>query len=106
MAERDMHDRLKIGYMKNRIGDSFDAIISGVTENSLYVEIQELCISGSIPVELLDDDYYIYDKKNYRLFGEISAKTFQIGDIVRVTVVDVDIPAKRIHFKLAANSAG
>jgi ribonuclease R len=106
MAERDMNDRLKIGYMKNRVGDSFDAIISGVTENALYIEVQELCISGSIPVESLDDDYYILDKKNYRLFGEISAKTYQIGDIVRVTVVDVDILSKRIQFKLASNSAG
>jgi ribonuclease R len=106
MAERDMQDRLKTSYMKSRIGDSFDAIISGVTENSLYVEVQELCISGSIPVDLLDDDYYLYDKKKYRLFGEISAKTLQIGDLVRVTVVDVDFPAKRITFKLAANRAG
>lgn len=106
MAERDMNERLKIGYMKNRIGDSFDAIISGVTENALYLEIQELCIGGSIPVEFLGDDYYIWDKKNYRLFGEISAKTYQIGDIVRVTVFDVDILSKRIQFKLASGSAG
>ncbi len=106
MAERDMNDRLKIGYMKNRIGDSFDAIISGVTENALYLEIQELCISGSLPVESLVGDYYIWDKKNYRLFGEISAKTYQIGDIVRITVVDVDMINKRIQFKLASSSAG
>jgi len=101
MAERDMNDRLKIGYMQHRIGDSFEAIISGVTENALYVEIQEFCISGSIPVELLNDDYYLWDKKNYRLFGEMTAKTYQIGDIIRVTVVDVDILGKKIQFKLA-----
>lgn len=99
-AERDMSDRLKIGYMKNRIGESFEAIISGVTENALYVEIQDLCISGAIQVESLNDDYYLYDKKNYRLFGEITAKTYQIGDLVRVTVVDVDILSKRIQFTL------
>jgi ribonuclease R len=104
MAERDMNDRLKIGYMKDRIGDSFEAIISGVTENALYVEIQELCISGSIPIESLDDDYYILDKKNHRLFGEISAKTYQIGDLIRVTVADVDILGKRIQFKSASDS--
>lgn len=99
-AERDMNDRLKIGYMKHRVGESFEAIISGVTENALYVEIQELCISGAIQVESLNDDYYLYDKKNYRLFGEITAKTYQIGDLVRVTVVDVDTLSKRIQFTL------
>lgn len=102
-AERDMNDRLKIGYMRNRIGDSFAAIISGVTENSLYVEIQALCISGSIPVEFLDDDYYIYDKKNYRLFGDISAKTYQVGDLVQVTVVDANILSKKIVLKLTTD---
>ncbi len=104
MAERDMNDRLKIGYMQHRIGNSFDAIISGVTENALYVEIQDMCISGSIPADLLGDDYFIYDKKNYRLFGQISAKTYQIGDLVRVTVVNVDILSKKILFALDSNS--
>ncbi|MCP4341784.1 MAG: ribonuclease R [Desulfobulbaceae bacterium] len=105
-AERDMNDRLKIGYMKKRIGDSFNAIISGVTENTLYVEVQELCISGSVPVEFLPDDYYIFDKKNYRLFGEITAKTYQIGDLIRVTVTAADNLSKRILFKLSYNSTG
>ena len=105
MAERDMNDRLKVGYMQHRIGDSIDAIISGVTENALYVEIQDLCISGSIPVELLGDDFFLYDKKRYRLFGEISAETFQVGDLIRVKVIDVDILSKRIHFSLAPNLA-
>lgn len=105
MAERDMNDRLKVGYMQHRIGDSFAAIISGVTDNALYVEIQDLCISGAISVELLGDDLFLYDKKRHRLFGEISAKTFQIGDLIRVKVVDVDILSKKIYFSLAPNSA-
>jgi len=106
MAERDMHDRLKTSYMQTRIGDSFDAIISGVTENALFLEIQELCISGSLPVEFLDDDYYLLDRKNYRLFGEITAKTYQLGDLVRVTVVEVDMLSKKILFTLAASNTG
>jgi ribonuclease R len=101
MAERDMNDRLKVGYMKDKIGDSFEAIISGVTENALYVEIMDLCISGSIPVEALGNDYFFFDKKNHRLFGELSTTTYQIGDFIRVMVVDVDIINKRIQFKLA-----
>ena len=81
MAERDMNDRLKIGYMQHRIGDSFDAIISGVTDNACMLK-SRICASA-VPFrsKLLGDDYFIYDKKNYRLFGEISAKTYQIGDL-------------------------
>lgn len=100
-AERDMHDRLKVGYMKNRIGESFEAIISGVTENNLYVEIPEHCVSGTIGIELLDDDYYIFDAGNYRLFGEMSARTYQLGNTLRVTLIAVDTVARKIQFKPA-----
>jgi ribonuclease R len=104
-AERDMHDRLKVSYMKNHIGDSFDAIISGVTENNLFVEIPDHCVSGAIGVETLDDDYYIYDGGNYRLFGEISAKTYQLGDTLRVTLVAADTMTRRVQFKTAQPAA-
>ncbi|BHH84378.1 ribonuclease R [Desulforhopalus sp. 52FAK] len=100
-AERDMNDRLTIAFMKDKLGEHFSAIISGVTENSIYIVLDELCISGAVPVELLTDDYYILDKKNYRLFGEISATTYQIGDSVQVCLVNVDQIKKRLTFKMA-----
>ncbi|MGW8193644.1 MAG: ribonuclease R [Desulforhopalus sp.] len=103
-AERDMHDRLKVSFMKNHIGETFDAIIAGVTESNLYVEIQEFCVSGSIAVELLDDDYYIFDAANHRLFGEITAKTFQLGDSLSVKLIAADIITRRISFKPATRS--
>ncbi len=106
MAERDMQERLKIGFMKAHVGDSFDAIISGVNDAALFLEIQELCISGSIAVDRLDDDLYLLDEKNHRLLGEITAKTYRIGDIVRVTLVDVDTCRKRLNFTLAAGGPG
>lgn len=105
MAERDMKDRLKISYMKNRIGDSFDAIVSGVSEKGLYLELQDLCISGSISMDQLDDDYYILDEKKHRLFGEITAKIYQIGDFVRVILSEVDVVSKRLRFSVASQQA-
>jgi ribonuclease R len=105
MSERDMQERLKISFMKDHVGDSFDAIISGVNDSALFLEIQDLCISGSIAVERLDDDHYLLDEKNHRLFGEITAKTYRIGDIVRVTLADVDAYRKRLNFTLASTEA-
>ncbi len=101
MAERDIHDRLKLIYMRGHIGKSFDAVISGVNEAALFIEIQEMCVSGSISVEQLDDDYYLWDVKHHRLFGEITAKTYRIGDRLRVTLQDVDTYRRRLNFKLA-----
>ncbi len=100
MAERDIHERLKIMYMKDHVGESFDAVISGVNEAALFIELQDMCISGSIAVDQLKDDYYLLDVKHHRLFGEISAKTYRIGDHLRVTLHDVDSYRKRLNFKL------
>lgn len=104
-AERDIHERLKINFMQKHIGDSFDAIISGVNDSAIFIEVPSHCISGSIGVDRLTDDYYILDSKNHRLFGEITAKTYRIGDPLRVTLEDVDFYRRRLNFILASDSA-
>ncbi len=100
MAERDMQERLKIHFMQNHLGDSFDAIISGVNDSALFLEIPDHCVSGSIAIERLTDDCYLLDAKNHRLFGEITAKTYRIGDMLRVTLTDIDHPRRRLNFTL------
>jgi len=97
-AEREIADRLKLQFMKNKGGEKFAGIISGISDGCLFVEIPELCVSGSIDLIHLDDDYYLIDTKHHRLFGEISAKTYQIGDPIWVQLTDVDVPRKRINF--------
>jgi ribonuclease R len=97
-AERDINDRLKIFFMEQFIGEIFQAVISGVGENVIFVELLDLFVSGSIDISTLVDDYYLYDSKRHRLIGEISAKTFQLGAIIEVTLVDVDHPRRRINF--------
>lgn len=104
-AERDMNDRLKVAFMGDKIGEEFSAIISGITENSIFIEIDTMCIGGAIPVDLLVDDYYILDQKRYRLFGEITAKTYQIGDTIKVVLIDVDTIQKRLTFKVSGAGA-
>ena len=104
-AEREIHDRLKIIYMKDHIGESFDAVISGVNDSALFIEIPEICASAArSPLSQLDDDYYLLDVKHHRLFGEISGKTYRIGDRLRVTLQDVDSYRKRLNFTLAGLS--
>ena len=105
MAERDMQERIKIQYMQNHVGDSFDAIISGVNDSAIFLEIPTHCISGSIAIERLTDDCYILDAKNHRLFGEITAKTYRIGDTLRVTLTDVDQPRRRLNFTLTTDTS-
>jgi ribonuclease R len=98
-AEREMNDRLKLIYMEKRMGESFAAIISGVNPSAFFVELLDLFISGSVAVEQLTGDHYFFDEKQHRLMGEIKRKTYQMGDLITVTLVDVDKRKNRINFK-------
>ena len=97
-AERDITERLKVFFMANCIGENFKAIISGVTETAIYVELINLFVSGVIEVASLKDDYYLFDLKRYRIIGEITGKTFQIGAQLEVTLVEVNHRYRRIYF--------
>lgn len=97
-AEREMNDRLKVRYMQDKIGESFDAVISGVNGFAFFVELLELFVGGSVAVSELRDDYYVYDPKHHRLMGERSARMYRLGDLVRVTLLDVDPRKNRINF--------
>lgn len=97
-AEREMNDRLKVRFMHNKIGDEFQAIVSGVTSSAIFVELTESFISGGISLTSLKDDYYIFDGKHHRLTGKHSGRSFQIGDLLQVVVLDVDLRRNRIYF--------
>ncbi len=97
-AEREMNDRLKVRFMHNKIGEEFQAVISGVTASAIFVELTESFISGGISLTSLKDDYYIFDGKHHRLTGKHSGRSFQIGDLLQVALLDVDLRRNRIYF--------
>ncbi len=97
-AEREMNDRLKVRFMEKRIGETFDAVISGVGNYAFFVELLDLFIGGAVSVSHLTDDYYLFDVKHHRLIGEITAKIYTIGQPLRVTLHSVDKSRNRINF--------
>ncbi len=97
-AEREMNDRLKIRFMHTKIGETFQAIISGVTGSVIFIELLNLFVSGGISLSSLKDDHYIYDAKHHRLTGKHSGRSFQIGDPITVGLLDVDLRRNRIYF--------
>jgi ribonuclease R len=101
-AERDMTDKLKCRYMQGRIGDRFTAIISSVSDSLVYVDLIDHLISGAILLSDITDDYYLYDPRRYRIIGDISGKIYQVGDIVTVQAIDVDIPRNKIFFSIVS----
>ena len=100
-AERDVQARLAALYLRDKVTEQFEAIISGVTSFGLFVELVDCLISGAIPVSEMKDDYYRYDNKGHKLVGERTGKSRRLGDLVLVQLDQVDMLSRKITFSLA-----
>ena len=99
-AERASIKYKQVEYMADRMGITYDAIISGVTEWGLYAEIIENKCEGLIPMRDLDDDYYEFDERNYRLVGRRTHKCYALGDTVKIEVARCNLEKKQLDFAL------
>ena len=99
-AERDTVDRLIAAYLAERIEETFDARISGVTKSGLFVQLPQYGADGFIPVSSLDGDYYIYDESARALFGERTGKGYQLADRVEVRLIEVAPLAGAMRFEM------
>ena len=98
-AERETVELKIAEYMASRIGETYDAIVSGVTSFGIFVELDNT-IEGLVHVSNMEDDYYQFNEKNMTLIGERTGKTFRIGDVVKVKVDHVNITERQIDFVL------
>ena len=99
-AEREILDRYRVRFMKDKVGEEFKGIISGVMAFGFFVELEDIFVEGLVRVTSIHDDYYQYHEKKYCLVGERTHKTFRIGDEVRVRVDRVDVERRHIDFGL------
>jgi len=99
-AERDSIKYMQVKFLKNKIGEVFEGIISGVTEWGIYVEIIANKCEGLVKVSSIKDDHYIYDEKKYALIGYRTKVSYQIGQKVKVKIQRADLERKQMDFIL------
>jgi len=99
-AERDSIRYKQVEYLSSKIGQEFEAIISGVTEWGLYVEDTVSASEGLVRVRSIGDDFYNYNQKEYALVGQRTKKSFTLGDKVKVKLVATDLAARTVDFEL------
>ena len=100
-AERASIKYKQVEFMSDKLGMVFDGIISGVTEWGIYVELNENKCEGMISVRDLDNDFYIFDDKNYCIVGRRTNRKFQLGDEITVRVAKANLAKKQLDFVLA-----
>ena len=99
-AERSSIKYKQVEFMKDKLGQVFDGVVSGVTEWGLYVELNENKCEGLVPIRDLDDDFYEFDDKNYCLLGRRTKRTYQLGDAITVKVAQANLERKQLDFAL------
>lgn len=97
-AERDSVKMKQVEFLAPKIGETFDAVISGVNDRGLYVEEKETHADGMIRIKDVGDDYFEYDEKHYRLVGRRTHKAFQLGDPIKVRLVAARTHEKELDF--------
>lgn len=98
-AERETDDLKKAEYMQDKIGETFDGVISSVTGFGLFVELENT-VEGLIHVSELTDDYYHYDERSYAMVGERTGTVFRIGDAITVKVTNVNLEERAVDFEI------
>ncbi|MDT3698865.1 MAG: ribonuclease R [Thermincola sp.] len=101
-AERDSVDLKKVEFMQNKIGEEYQAIISGVTSFGIFVELDNM-VEGLVHVTTMMDDFYEYDENKLSLTGRHTGRSFRIGDSVRVRLEQVNLDERKLDFELVEN---
>ena len=100
-AERDSIKYKMVEFMEDKIGNEYDAHISGIQSYGIYCEIDENHCEGMVPMHDLDDDYYDFDERNYCLVGRRHRNKYQLGDPIRIKVARANLEKRQLDFALA-----
>lgn len=99
-AERLSVKLKQIEYLKGKLGQEFHGVVSGITHFGIFIELSQNLAEGLIRLRDMDDDYYIFDEKNYSVTGKRNGRRIRLGDKVNVKLVGIDEEKKTIDFIL------
>lgn len=89
-AEREAVKIKQVAFMADQLGEEYTGVISGVLPYGFFVRLDRLGVEGMVRVSTIDDDYYQFDEKNFRLVGRRTHTAYRLGDPVRVGIMKVD----------------
>ena len=99
-AERSSIKLMQVKYMSKRINEKFDAVVSGLNERGVFVEIKENKCEGLVRMKDIPNDYFIYDQRNTCVVGQHTHEEYCLGDEVVVKVIGTDLDRKHIDLKI------
>jgi ribonuclease R len=101
-AERASIKYMQAVYMLDKIGQTFEGLISGVSKWGVYVELLDSKVEGMVRMSHMQDDFYFLDEENYQVKGQRYGKQYKLGDAVRIQVKDINVQKKQLDFTFVA----
>lgn len=98
-AERDTDELKKAEFMEDKIGETFNGIISSVTNFGMFVELPNT-VEGLVHVSYMTDDFYHYNERQFAMIGERTGNVFRIGDEITVRVINVNKEEHDVDFEI------
>ena len=95
-AERELVQWKKVRFMRDKVGETFEGYVTGVTAFGLFIELVEHFVEGLVHISTMADDYYRYVERAHVLRGENTHKVYRLGDKVNVQIVRVDPEQRQI----------
>lgn len=99
-AERDIISALRVWFMKDKVGNEYKGIVTKLSSSGIKVQFKDFFVEGFLHVSALDDDYYVFDDKTYRLTGRRTKKVFSLGKNITVRIDRVDTEEREISLGL------
>lgn len=99
-AERDSIKYKQVEYLADKVGETFDGVVTGVAEWGIYVEEKQSRGEGMVKLASIKGDYYTHDPKNYRVKGDRTGTTYRLGDEVRIKLVGANVAERQLDFVL------
>jgi ribonuclease R len=99
-AEREVLEWKKVIFMRDKVGEKFTGIVTGVAPFGLFVELDEIFVQGMVPIATVGGDYWQYREREHRLRGESTQRELRLGDHVVVEVKSIDEDRRQLEFRL------
>jgi ribonuclease R len=99
-AERELVKLKLLTYLSGKLGEQFDAVITGVADYGFYAQVERFPAEGLVHISSLVDDFYWHDEAGHALEGKRTRRRFRLGDRVRVEVARVDLQKRMLDFRL------
>ncbi|HUR79948.1 MAG TPA: ribonuclease R [Thermoanaerobaculia bacterium] len=99
-AEREVLEWKKVIFMRDKVGNEYSGIVTGVAPFGLFVELNEIFVQGLVPVATIGGDFWHYHDREHRMRGESTSRELRLGDAVRIRVESIDEDKHQIEFRL------